>query len=62
MHNVTLVTGAHRSDTMSFYVMLCSPQMQAPSVSRQHYYSIIHLYAVPYTSMTYLFYIYFYFG
>lgn len=54
-HNVAVVSGAHRSDWTSFYIMLCSPPMSLPSVTVQRYYSVIDCvpYAVPVIPMTY---------
>lgn len=40
-HTVTLVSGVQHSDSMSVYILLCSPQVRLPSVTAQHYYSLI---------------------
>ena len=53
--NVTLVSGVLYSDSTRLDVMLCSPQVQLPSVTIQHYYNTIDCipYALPLIPMTY---------
>ena len=52
-----LVSSLQHNDSTSVYIMLCSPQVQSPSVTIQSYYSVTDYipYALPFIPMTYSF-------